>query len=60
MHDKTLAQQAALLANGELKSVELVEHYFKRIERLNPQLNAYIQVDEETALNSAKAADGSR
>ncbi len=57
MHDKTLAQQAALLASGELKSVELVDHYLTRIERLNSDLNAYILVDEDRAREAAVAAD---
>ncbi len=57
MHDKTLAQQAALLASGELKSVELVDHYLTRIERLNSNLNAYILVDEDRAREAAVAAD---
>ena len=57
MHDKTLAQQAALLASGELTSVELVDHYLARIDRLNSDLNAYILVNEEAARNAAKAAD---
>lgn len=57
MHDKTLAQQAALLANGELKSVELVAHYLKRIEALNPALNAYLHVNAEGAMAAAARAD---
>lgn len=57
MHDKTLAQQAALLASGELTSVELVDHYLDRISRLNDDLNAYILVNEEAARDAAKAAD---
>ena len=60
MHDKTLAQQAALLATGELKSTELVEHYLNRIERLNTDLNAYILVDGDNARAAAKAADEQR
>jgi len=57
MHDKTLAQQAALLASRELTSLELVDHYLQRIERLNPALNAYLQVDAEGARASAARAD---
>ena len=57
MHDMTLAQQAALLASGELQSVELVEHYLTRIDRLNTDLNAYILVDAERARAGAKNAD---
>jgi len=57
MHDKTLAQQAALLASGDIKSVELVDHYLKRIQRLNGDLNAYLLVDEDRARASAEVAD---
>lgn len=60
MHDMTLAQQAALLASGELQSVELVEHYLTRIERLNADLNAYILVDATRARAAAKNADENR
>ncbi|MFT4729378.1 MAG: aspartyl-tRNA(Asn)/glutamyl-tRNA(Gln) amidotransferase subunit A [Granulosicoccus sp.] len=60
MHDMTLAQQAALLASGELQSVELVEHYLTRIERLNADLNAYILVDATRARVAAKNADEQR
>ncbi|MFT5896376.1 MAG: aspartyl-tRNA(Asn)/glutamyl-tRNA(Gln) amidotransferase subunit A, partial [bacterium] len=54
------AQQAALLASGELQSVELVEHYLTRIERLNADLNAYILVDATRARVAAKNADEQR
>jgi len=57
LHHKTLAEQSALLARGELKSVDLTEHYLQRIERFNPALNAYLQVDAEGAMASAAAAD---
>jgi aspartyl-tRNA(Asn)/glutamyl-tRNA(Gln) amidotransferase subunit A len=60
MHDMTLAQQAALLASGEFQSVELVEHYLTRIERLNADLNAYILVDATRARAAAKNADENR
>ncbi|MFK7856391.1 MAG: Asp-tRNA(Asn)/Glu-tRNA(Gln) amidotransferase subunit GatA [Granulosicoccus sp.] len=57
LHTKTLSEQSELLSNGELKSSELTEHYLQRIDRLNPSLNAYLQVDAEGAMESAKAAD---
>ena len=34
--------QAALVRNGEVSSLELVEAAIKRIERLNPALNAVV------------------
>ncbi|MFK8082229.1 MAG: Asp-tRNA(Asn)/Glu-tRNA(Gln) amidotransferase subunit GatA [Granulosicoccus sp.] len=60
MHDKTLAQQAAMLKASEISSTELVAHYLERIERLNPDLNAYLYVDTEGAKSAAIKADEAR
>ncbi|MFK7891572.1 MAG: Asp-tRNA(Asn)/Glu-tRNA(Gln) amidotransferase subunit GatA [Granulosicoccus sp.] len=61
MHDRTLAEQARALADGELSSVELVNHYLDRIERLAPSLNAFVHVtDREAALAAARKADAAR
>ncbi len=60
MHDKTLAAQAAMLAQGELSSVELVEHYLERIERYNSRLNAYLSINSQGARDAAQAADQRR
>lgn len=60
MHDKTLAEQAALLASGELSSADLVEHYLQRIEQHNGSLNAYLAVDAEGARRAAATADEQR
>jgi aspartyl-tRNA(Asn)/glutamyl-tRNA(Gln) amidotransferase subunit A len=57
MHDKTLTEQAAMLDAHQVSSVELVEHYLERIERLNPALNAYLMVDAEGAKRAAEQAD---
>ena len=57
MHDKTLAQQAAMLRNADISSVELTDHYLERIERLNSQFNAYLYVDNDGAKASAASAD---
>ena len=59
MHDKTLAQQAAMLQNADISSAELTDHYLDRIERLNPRFNAYLCVDAEGAKAAAKEADKS-
>ena len=37
-------RQAAAIRNRECSSVELLEHYLGRIERLNPALNAVVTV----------------
>ena len=50
-------EQARLVRAGELSSVELVQHYLERIERLDPQLNAFVTVRADEALRDAKAAD---
>jgi amidase len=48
-------QQAALVATGEVTAVELVELYLGRIERLDPELKAFVTVDAERALEQARA-----
>ena len=60
MYEKTLAEQSAKLASGECSSVELTEHYLERIARFNPDLNALISVDENSARAAAKLADEKR
>ncbi len=55
-----LARQAELIAAGELSSRELVEMCLRRIERLDPTLNAFRVVFAERALAEAGQADGRR
>jgi amidase len=55
-----IADQAALIASGEVRSRELVELYLKRIERFDGQLNAYRIVFAERALMEADQADARR
>ncbi len=57
MHENTLAQLSQALHSKTLSSVELTEHYLKRIEQLDPLLNSFITVSPELALAQAKAAD---
>ena len=44
---------------GELSSVELCKDYFRRISE-SSDLNAFITLDEENALEQAQAIDGKR
>ena len=60
MHDKTLAEQATLLASGDITSADLTEHYLQRIEQYNKRLNAYLAIDAEAARRSAEDADKAR
>jgi amidase len=55
-----VARQAELIRAGELSSRELVELYLERIERLDPQLNAFRTLMAERALVDAQQADGRR
>lgn len=52
-------EQASLVAAGEVSPVELVETYLERIERIDPELGAYVTVRAEEALAEARAWDGS-
>src|SRR3954451_10361250 len=55
-----IARQAALIRSGEVSPVELVELYLRRIERLEPRLNAFRVVFAERALAEARQAEGRR
>src|SRR5215216_4518013 len=55
-----VARQAELVRLGEVSSRELVMLYLERIERLNPELNAFRKVMSERALVDAQQADGRR
>ena len=48
------------LANKDFSSVELTTHYLERVTRYNPQINAYITVCHDSALEQARQADDSR
>jgi amidase len=44
---------AALVRSGEISARELTELSLRRIEELNPELNAFVQIDAERALATA-------
>jgi Asp-tRNA(Asn)/Glu-tRNA(Gln) amidotransferase A subunit family amidase len=50
----TMAEQ---IRKRELSPVELVEAHLARIDKLNPKLNAFVQVDAEGARRQARAAE---
>src|SRR3954453_5768757 len=54
------AQQARLIAAGEVSAREVVGAVLRRIERLDPHLNAFRVVLPERALAEADQADGRR
>jgi len=51
---KTLSQ---MLAKKEVSSVELTQAFLNRIDTFNPDINAYIALDQDKTLAQAKAAD---
>ena len=55
-----VVRQAELIRAGDVSSRELVELYLERIERLNPELNAFRLVLGERAVVDAQQADGRR
>ncbi|RUA06532.1 MAG: Asp-tRNA(Asn)/Glu-tRNA(Gln) amidotransferase GatCAB subunit A [Gammaproteobacteria bacterium] len=55
MHNKTIAQLAQGLKNKDFSSVELTQHYLKRINQ--SKLNAFITVTDELAMHQAQVAD---
>jgi aspartyl-tRNA(Asn)/glutamyl-tRNA(Gln) amidotransferase subunit A len=57
---KSLTEISALLRAKALSSVELVEVFLKRIQRIDPSLHAYITVCAEEALRTARQADEAR
>ncbi len=59
IHASTLSELSAGLAAGEYSSEELTRHYLGRIEQ-HADLNAFITVLPEQALESARAADQRR
>ena len=50
-------EQRRLIAEKAISSVEMVEASYRRITELEPQLNAFITLDEEGALSAARKAD---
>lgn len=57
MIDKSLKALAQSLAAKEISSVELSSLFLDRIERLNPDINAFVTVDREKTLKMAAEAD---
>ncbi len=53
----TATELALRLRRRELSAVGLLQHHLKRVERLNPALNAVVVLDAERALQRAAQAD---
>ncbi|MBN1237247.1 MAG: Asp-tRNA(Asn)/Glu-tRNA(Gln) amidotransferase subunit GatA, partial [Gammaproteobacteria bacterium] len=57
MHDLTLAQLADALRARRFSALELTRHHLERIERFDPDLNAFVTATRDEALAAAAAAD---
>lgn len=57
MHNHSLAELSKALHAKKFSSVELTQHYLNRIEQHDPQLNSFITVAKDSALNDARQAD---
>ncbi|AZQ77049.1 Asp-tRNA(Asn)/Glu-tRNA(Gln) amidotransferase subunit GatA [Flaviflexus ciconiae] len=57
---KTALQLADMMAAGEITSVELTRASLDRIKAHNPTINAFLHVDEEGALATAREVDEKR
>jgi Asp-tRNA(Asn)/Glu-tRNA(Gln) amidotransferase A subunit family amidase len=56
----TLTQMATQVRDGRISPVELVEAHLGAIERVNPELNAFVSVFAEEARAATKAAERTR
>jgi aspartyl-tRNA(Asn)/glutamyl-tRNA(Gln) amidotransferase subunit A len=53
----TIVEAACLLRKKEISPVELTQAHLERIEQRNPELNAFITVTAETALDEARRTE---
>ena len=57
MENLSITELREKLLNKEITAVEILQHYFDRIEQLDPKLNAYITLNKEDAFKEAEKAD---
>lgn len=57
IHFLTIAEAGDRIARKELSPVELVEAYLRRIEAVGPQLDAFITLTADSALEQARQAE---
>jgi aspartyl-tRNA(Asn)/glutamyl-tRNA(Gln) amidotransferase subunit A len=53
----TISEIAPLIRKKQISPLELTRRYLDRIEKLNPLLNAYLALTEETAVAAARKAE---
>lgn len=57
IHKLSIREMGAGLRDGSLTASAVLDHYLKRIEHLNPALNAIVYIDAEGARQAALEAD---
>tara|TARA_R110000868_G_scaffold411733_1_gene708243 strand:+ start:72067 stop:73533 length:1467 start_codon:yes stop_codon:yes gene_type:complete len=57
LYELGLKESAEKIKNKEITSVELTKSLLDRIEARNAEINAYVTIDREHALNMAEASD---
>jgi Asp-tRNA(Asn)/Glu-tRNA(Gln) amidotransferase A subunit family amidase len=50
-------EMAQLIRNKKLSAIELIDAHLAKIERLNPKLNAFVQVDADSVRREAQLAE---
>ncbi len=58
--DRGAADLAAALSSGDLSAETLTEQFLQTIRRRDPQVRAFLHVDEADALAQARAVDAKR
>lgn len=56
LHDLTALEQGAAIRAGEVSSLELVEHYLERIDRISDQVGAFVTVTGDRAREQARGS----
>jgi amidase len=54
---RSASELAHLVRERDVSARELVEAHLRRIEQVNPQINAVVQLDADRALEAARSAD---
>src|SRR5829696_917553 len=57
LHELTIADARDLLASGEITALELTQACLNRIAAVDSQVRAFLAIDDERALEQARAAD---
>lgn len=60
MHRFSAVELQKIIASGEVTAVEVVKHFLKRIEKLDPSLGAFLRTFPERALAKAERIDTKR